>query len=152
MQTHYLSADGKVKLEQELKELKFVTRREIADKIENAKSLGDLSENAEYHEAKNQLAFAEGRILEIENILKNASIITETGGGDTVQIGCTIEVESRGERKKYTIVGVDETDPIEGKISNESPLGQAFIGHKAGDLITVETPGGTKDWEIISIR
>ncbi|MCR4278587.1 MAG: transcription elongation factor GreA [bacterium] len=151
MQTHYLSAEGKEKLEAELKDLKLVKRREIADKIENAKALGDLSENAEYHEAKNQLAFVEGRVLEIGNILKNASIITETGGGDTVQIGCTIEVETRGEKKKYTIVGVDETDPLEGKISNESPLGESFIGHKVGDVVTVETPGGTRDWKIIAI-
>lgn len=152
MQTHYLSAEGKARLEAELHELKTVTRREIADKIENAKSLGDLSENAEYHEAKNQLAFVEGRILEIENILKNASVIEEGGGGDTVQIGSTINVASRDETRTYTIVGVDETDPAEGRISNESPLGRAFIGRRVGDLVTVETPGGAREWEIVSIK
>lgn len=148
--THYLSSEGKERLEKEIHELKTVKRRELADKIDTAKSLGDLSENAEYHDAKNQLGFVEGRIREIAEILKDVLIITE-GGGDTVQVGSTIQVSSRGDVKTYKIVGVEETDPLQGRISNESPLGRAFIGHHAGETVDVQTPGGSRSWEITSI-
>ncbi len=151
MPKHYLSAEGKERLEKELHELKTVRRREIADKIDNAKALGDLSENAEYHDAKNQMGFLEGRVREIEEILKDVEILPQGGSGDTVQIGSTIEVEARGNTRTYKIVGVEETDPLDGKISHESPLGSSFIGHSAGDVVAVETPGGIMNYTIKSI-
>jgi transcription elongation factor GreA len=147
----YLSPEGHEKLQNELQELKTVRRRETADKIETAKALGDLSENAEYQEAKTEMAFIEGRIREIEEILKNVSII-EDGGSDIIRVGSTIEAEIKGEKRQFKIVGSNEADPIKGFISNESPLGSAFIGHEAGDDVEVETPGGNQSYTILGVE
>lgn len=147
---HYLSQHGLEKLQQELQELKMVTRREIANKIENAKNLGDLSENAEYHDAKEQLAFTEGRIQEIEQILKNYSIIEE-GASTIVRVGSTVEVEMNGKMKTFKIVGSNEADPTQGLISNESPLGSSFLGHAKGDDVNVTTPAGTQTYTIMKV-
>jgi transcription elongation factor GreA len=146
----YVSREGLEKLKQELKELKTVRRRETAAKIDTAKALGDLSENAEYHEAKDEMAFIEGRVREVEQILKNFSII-EDGGSVTVRVGSTIDVEVSGKKKTYKIVGSNEADPIQGLISNESPLGNAFIGHAKGDAVEVETPAGKQSFVILSV-
>jgi transcription elongation factor GreA len=148
---HYVSSEGLEKLKEELHQLKTVRRREVATKIETAKALGDLSENAEYHEAKDELGFIEGRIMEIENILKNVSLIEQGGSSGMVRIGSHIVVEMNGKKKEYTIVGSDEADPLQGKISNESPLGNAFLGHANGDRVSVTTPGGTQTYRILEI-
>ncbi|MBU1033068.1 MAG: transcription elongation factor GreA [Patescibacteria group bacterium] len=147
---HYLSPEGLKKLEEELHELKTVRQRETADKIEAAKALGDLSENAEYQEAKQEMSFIHGRRQEIETILKNVEIIKE-GGSDIIEIGSSIDTEIKGENKKFKIVGSEEADPFEGLISNESPLGSAFLGHGKGDEIEVETPGGVQVYKILSV-
>lgn len=146
----YMTAEGLEKIKAELVILKTKTRRELAERIDVAKSLGDLSENAEYHEAKDALAFTEGRIRQIEEMLKNISVI-EQGGSDIVRIGSKIEVEANGKKKTYSIVGSNEADPLQGLISNESPMGKAFLGHAKGDEVEVQTPGGAMFYKIISV-
>lgn len=148
---NYLSPEGLEKIKQELQDLKTVRRRETAGKIEAAKALGDLSENAEYHEAKDELAFIEGRIQQIEQILKNVSVIEQGAATGEVRVGSTIEVESGGRKKSFTIVGSNEADPTKGLISNESPLGNAFIGHVKGDRVDVVTPAGSQTYSILSV-
>lgn len=148
----FLTENGLAKLKKELDFLKNTKRREISERIQEAKELGDLSENAEYVEAKNDQAFAEGRILEIESILKNATVIKQkTTASDTVEIGSTIKIKDEAETREYNIVGSNEADPAEGKISNESPLGQAFIGKKIGDIIEISVPQGSKKFKILAI-
>lgn len=149
----YLSAEGLTKLEKELHELKTTKRKEVARRIFEAKELGDLSENAEYAEAKNEQAFIEGRILEIENTIKNAQIFK--GGkqkkNDVVSVGATFTVTMDGASKTYTLVGSNEADPMVGKISNVSPLGKAFIGRKVGETVDVTVPKGTSTATITGI-
>jgi transcription elongation factor GreA len=147
----YVTADGLTKLEAELRELKTVSRRELAQRIEAAKALGDLSENAEYHDAKESLAFVEGRIREIEDMMKNISVIEAGASGGVVRVGSTVDVEVNGKKKTYKIVGSNEANPAAGLISNESPLGSAFLGHAAGAQVSVETPGGNTVYRIVSI-
>lgn len=148
---NYLSPEGLENLKKELVDLKTVRRREVASKIEAAKALGDLSENAEYHEAKDELGFIEGRIMQIEDILKNVSVIQEGTHGGDVRVGSKIVVENAGKQKEFTIVGSNEAAPLEGKISNESPMGSAFLGHKKGDKVSVATPGGAQTYIIIDV-
>jgi len=147
----YLSKEGLEQLKKELEGLKQ-KRQEIAKRIEEAKALGDLSENTEYQQAKEAQSFNEGKILESEEILRNAVIIEKNGESSYVQIGGTIEVSSHGEKQIFTIVGSEEANPGQGKISNESPLGRAFLGHKAGETVEVETPRGKVMYKIISIK
>jgi len=147
----YLTQEGLDKLKAELVELKTKTRRELADRIELAKSMGDLSENAEYHEAKDTLGMAEARIRDIEDMLKNASVIEKEGGSDVVRVGSSVEVEVSGKKKAYKIVGSNEADPLNGLISNESPIGRAFLGQAVGTSVEVETPGGTMVYKITKI-
>jgi transcription elongation factor GreA len=147
----YLSKEGLEQLKKELEELKL-KRQEIAQRLEEAKALGDLSENTEYLQAKEAQGFNEGKILELEEVLKNAVVISKNGGNSVVQIGGTVEVNSQGEKQVFTIVGSEEANPAQGKISNESPLGRAFLGHKAGDVIEVETPRGKANYKIISVK
>lgn len=146
----YVSQDGLDKLRAELQELKSVRRKDAVVKIETAKALGDLSENADYHEAKNELAFIDGRIQEIDETLKNISIIEE-GASSVVRIGSSLDVESKGTRKTFRIVGSNEADPTQGLISNESPLGAAFLGHAKGERVEVTTPAGTQTYTILSV-
>ncbi len=147
----YVSAGGLEKLKVELLHLKRVRRRELAEKISAAKQLGDLSENAEYHDAKEELGFVEGRISQITEMLKNVEIIEEGSTGAVVGIGSTVEVEVNGKKKTYKIVGSNEADPVNGLVSNESPLGNAFIGHRKGDEVDVETPGGKTTFKIAGV-
>jgi len=147
----YVSKEGLDKLQAELAFLKNTRRRELAERINAAKALGDLSENAEYHEAKDDLAFTTARIQEIENMLKNVSLIEDGVGGTTVQIGSTVTIEVGCKNKSYKIVGSNEADPVSGLISNESPLGSAFLGRSKGDRVDVETPAGTSTYTILSI-
>lgn len=152
MAVQYLSQEGLDKLKQELADLK-VRRKELANRMDEARAQGDLSENAEYHEAKDALGLCEGRIMEINEILKNYEVIDADGGAkDRVSIGSTIVVNVNGNKKTYTIVGSNESDPMAGRISNESPIGSALLGARIGEKVDVKTPAGTTVYEIVSIQ
>ncbi|OHA09948.1 MAG: transcription elongation factor GreA [Candidatus Sungbacteria bacterium RIFCSPLOWO2_01_FULL_60_25] len=144
----YISAEGLEKLKRELEELKTTERRAIAERLEAAKALGDLSENAEYQEAKEAQSLNEGKIQELEEILREAVVIQKPTGTSAVQIGSTIRVHSRHGDETFTIVGSEEADPVGGKISNESPMGQAFLGKAVGDKVEIKTPGGTETYTV----
>ena len=151
MTDQIISQDGYNKLNEELELLSTIRRREIADRIEKAKELGDLSENAEYHEAKEAQAFNEGRIGEIKAMLKNLTVVENGNNHGSVGMGSVVTVKVNGKERNYTIVSFNEADPLEGKISNESPIGKAFIGKKKGEKVTVETPKGVMEYEIVKI-
>jgi transcription elongation factor GreA len=153
MHVNYLSAEGLKKLQEELVELKTVKRREAAERIEVAKSLGDLSENAEYHEAHEAATMIEGRIFEIEEMLKNVQLFDEakSTGSTKVRVGTTVTVEINGKERVFTIVGSNEADPLAGKISNESPIGQALLGSTVGQSVSVRTPVGENVYKIVRI-
>ena len=149
-----LTDDGLKKLQNELENLKTVGRAEIAEKIKVARGYGDLSENSEYDEAKNEQAKIEARIIEIESMLKNVEIISDVkGAAKTVVVGVTVKVydEEYDEENVYRIVGSTEADPREGKISDESPVGKALMGKKTGDEVIVEAPGGEFKLKIVKI-
>lgn len=151
MPDQIITQDGYNKLAAELNHLSTVKRREIAERIEKAKELGDLSENAEYSEAKDAQALNEGRILELTNTLKNVTIVDAGGTKGEVAMGSSVIVSCNGKEKEYTIVSFNEADPLNGKISNESPLGLAFLGKKKGETVMVETPRGTVEYKIKKI-
>lgn len=151
MPEQIITQEGYNKLKEEHDYLSIVRRKEIAERIERAKELGDLSENAEYSEAKDAQALNEGRILELMNILKNVTIVNKTTDSDSVVMGSKVTVEIDGKKKEYTIVSFNEADPLSGLISNESPLGVAFIGRKKGDKVTVETPRGLMNYKIVKV-
>ena len=149
-----LTDEGLKKLEEELEQLKTVTRKEVADKIKVALSFGDLSENSEYDEAKNEQALVESRIVQIEAMLKNVKILDEDElTNDIVSVGSKIKLFDKefDEEVDYQIVGSTEADPISGRISDESPVGQSLLGHKVGDVVEVETPGGVCLDEVLEI-
>ena len=152
MDNQIITAEGYQKIKKELEERVNIKRLEIASRIESAKELGDLSENAEYHEAKDDQAFNEGRILELQSLLKNVTIVENNGGAGKVAMGSKIEAEVNGNLREFTIVSFNESDPADGKISNESPLGLAFLGKKKGDTVTVNTPKGQTEYKIIKIK
>lgn len=147
----YVSNEGLENLKAELHNLKTVKRRELADRIESAKALGDLSENAEYHEAKENLAFVEGRIQQINDMLQNVSIIDPSVTTGVIRIGSTFVAEANGKERTFKIVGSNEADPATGLISNESPLGDAFQGHSVGDKVEVQIPSGIMVYTVVSI-
>lgn len=152
----YLSKDKHEQLQKELVNLKTVVRKEVAERLEYAKSLGDLSENAEYHEARDQQADIEDRIREVEMILKNAVIVSAGAShGPNVTIGSTVVVKKDGngaEETTYTIVGSEEADMLKGKISHQSPIGSSLIGKKKGDNVLVTTPKGEVKYSIMDIK
>ncbi len=148
----YLSPEGTEVLKKELQELKTKKRQEIAKRLQEAKDLGDLSENAEYFEAKEAQSLNENRIAELEELLKNAVIIKAPSAEDIVRIGSTIETKLNNSVEIFSIVGSAEAKPQEGKISNESPLGRAFLGKKAGEEVEIKTPRGTVKYKIIKIE
>lgn len=149
----FLTPDGFRKLEEELTYLKTVRRPEVARAIHDAKMDGDVTENAGYDEAKLQQSFVEGRILTVESILKTAVIIESDGPKDSVSVGARVTVSEEGyEPESYTIVGSVEANPGQGRISNESPLGSALLGHAVGDRVAFETPGGMVEVEILRIE
>ena len=151
MPDYILTQDAVDKLKEELNMLSTIKRREIANRIQTAKDLGDLSENAEYSDAKDTQALNEGRILEIQHIVKNATISTGAKKGQ-VGLGSTLRVRVNGAEKDLQIVSFNEADPIEGKISNESPLGQVLIGKKECDSVDFTTPrGDVVKYEVIKI-
>lgn len=149
----YLTLEKKKALEDELNHLKTVRRKEIADALEYAKSLGDLSENAEYHQAREDQANCEDRISHIEQILKNAVIMSDHKDG-FVDVGATVVVLKKGEKETRTfqIVGSEEANSQDGKISNESPLGRALLGKVKGDTVAFETPKGEATYTIKSVE
>ena len=149
-----LTKDGMAKLREELEYLKIEKRKEVSEKIREARSFGDLSENAEYDEAKNEQAEVESRINTIVNMLKFARVIDDSEiGNDTVGIGVTVVIKEVGEddEETYQIVTTTEADPINNKISKESPVGSALMGHKVGETVSVESPAGKIDFQIVSI-
>ncbi len=150
----YITKEKHKSLTEELEILVKEKRKEVAEKLEYAKSLGDLSENAEYHEARDTQAAVEDRIKKIENILKNAIIISEKHTTDVVSVGSKIKVVKEGSRdeKEYTIVGAEESDISSGKISVRSPLGEAVVGKKKGDKFTFNAPSGPVAYKIIDIK
>ena len=152
MDKYYLSSERLNELKVELEDLKGRKRREIAERLKTAKEYGDLSENSEYSEAREEQARVETRIFELEDILKQASVIKKSEEVDEVRIGSTVTVKKGDEVFNYTVVGSNETNPEEGKISNESPLGRAILGHKVGDKITVGTPSGEIQYSISKIE
>ena len=146
---YQITDEGKVELETELAELKG-RRGAIADKIAEARDYGDLSENAEYDAAREEQGLVESRIAEIEDILLNAELI-KAGKGSKVSLGSKVELKTGKKTVNYTVVGPVEADPLEGKISNESPIGVALMGKKVGDAVTITTPKGEVTYEIVSI-
>jgi len=147
----YLSKDGLEQIRQELEELINVRRAEVAARIHEAKEHGDISENAEYEDAKNEQAFVEGRIQSLSALIKNAVVINETHSTTHVQIGSTVTLQSDDGKEKFTIVGSAEAAPAEGRISNESPVGRALLGRKKGDTVVVTVPAGDTSYKIVSI-
>jgi len=150
----YLTQDGIEKLKNELNLLKGEAREQIAERLRAAIQMGDLSENADYTSAKEEQAFIEGRIQELEITLKKAVVIEPSGGDtDTIQIGSQVTVREEGyEEETFHIIGSKEADPENGKISYESPIGRALLNHRVGDIVRVETPGGDIIFKIIDIK
>ena len=147
-----ISADGLKKLEAELEELRTVKRQEVADRIHAAMQFGDFSENSELEQAKNDQAFLEGRILTLEQMVKNAVVIDENGHHDKVEIGSKVKLDMDGEQVEYVIVGSAEAAPAEGRISNESPVGKALMGHRAGETVRLVVPAGAVEMKILTVR
>ncbi len=151
----YLTKEKFEQLKKELEELKTVKRKEVAESLDYARALGDLSENAEYHEARELQANIEDRIAKLETMLKNTTIVSaEAVHGEYVRIGSVVNVERQDnkDKKKFKIVGSEETDMATGKISNRSPLGAAMLGKKAGDTFAVNAPNGKINYKVISIE
>lgn len=150
-----LTSEGLQKIEGELEELKTVRRKEVAERIKQALAFGDISENSEYDEAKNEQAWMEERIAKLESVLRNARVIDEKDiSGDKVTVGSKVTIEDMdfGDKEEYYIVGSAEADPLEGKISNESPVGIALINKEVGDTVSVQVPDGVAKYKIISIK
>ena len=149
-----LTAEGAQKLEEQLEYLKTVARKEIAQQIKVAREFGDLSENAEYDEAKNEQARIEGEIVELEKKLRGATVINEsTLDRSVVHIGAAVDLKDQaGKKFQFTIVGSTEADPLKGRISNESPVGAALLGHHKGDRVEVTTPAGVQTYTILAIN
>lgn len=144
-----ITPEGLEKLKKELAE-RLERRKVIAEKINYAKNLGDLSENFEYQEAKEDQSFNETRVMELEDMIHRAVVSTQQQSG-IINIGSTIEASLEGAKKNFQIVSFNEADPANGKVSNESPLGQAFLGKKVGDEVTVTTPKGTVVYKIVTV-
>lgn len=149
---YYLTKERLEELKKELEFLKVQKRLEVSERLKRAKEFGDLSENSEYTEAREEQSLVEGRIFELEEVLKKAVIIGKNEGGGEIGIGSTVTVKKDGANLTYTIVGSDEAKPEEGKISNESPLGRAFLGRKVGDSVTAKTPSGEVNYKIVKIE
>ena len=149
----FLTAEGAANLKAELAELKGPQREALAKRLREAIQMGDLSENADYHKAKEDQAFLEGRIQELEYTLGNAEIVEDTGAHDEVRVGVTVTVrEDDFEPEVFHMVGAKEADPRHGKISNESPIGRALMGHRVGESVVAETPGGKITLKILGIE
>jgi len=155
MKKYEMTYEGVKKLEEELEYLKTVRRKEITEKIKTALDFGDLSENSEYDDAKNEQAFVEGKIIQLENMLKNATVVDETEIlPDAVSIGSKVKIkeEESNEIFEFSVVGSAEVDPLEGEISNDSPVGRGLMGKKVGEVIEVSVPVGISRYEILEIN
>jgi transcription elongation factor GreA len=151
-QPTYLTQEGEKKLRAELAELTGPRRQELSQRLRSAIQMGDLSENADYHKAKEDQAFLEGRIQEIEAVLRMAVVVEKTHS-DVVTIGSHVTVQEEGfDPETYDLVGVKEADPRNGRISNESPIGSALMDHRVGDVVEAETPGGRLKFKILKIE
>lgn len=152
-QPNYLSREGLEKLRAELEYLRTVRRHDVAEKIQQSRERGGTVSNAEYEESKNELAFTEGRILTLDNLINNAVIIDENRGPrDTVEVGSTVTVENQdGQTYQYTITGSAEADPSQGKISNVSPIGRGLLGKRVGEISEVNIPSGKIRLEVVAI-
>ncbi|MCI1856609.1 MAG: transcription elongation factor GreA [Sporolactobacillus sp.] len=151
---HYMTAEGKAKLEQELEYLKTQKRKEVVERIKIARGFGDLSENSEYDAAKDEQAFVESRILQLEQMIRNSVIIKDDETTDVVKIGKSVTFKELpdGEEETYKIVGSAESDPFSGKISNDSPMARGLIGLSVGEEVTVNTPGGEIRVKILKVE
>ena len=151
----YLTKEGLEKLQQDLENMKTVRRKEVAERLKQAIGFGDLSENSEYDDAKNEQAFIEGEIQRMEEMLINVVVIEDGAKEDdgTITIGSKVVIRFVGddEEEEYKIVGTVEADPMNNRISNESPVGKAIIGHKAGDIVDIEVPTGIVQYEIVKV-
>ena len=153
MPTTFLTKEGFQKLQEELDHLRTVKRQEVAERLHEAMEGGELIENAEYEAAKNEQAFVEGRIQELDTILATAHVIEENGKSDVIQVGATVTIHEEGNPvETFTIVGAAEANPREGKISNESPIGKSLLGHKAGETIHVDAPGGHFKVQVVKVK
>lgn len=150
----YLTSDGKVQLEKELEYLRTVKRRQVAERIQQAKALGDVSESGEYEDAKREQAFVEGRIRQIESMLNSAVVIDSAGRSDgVVRLGSTVTVlDSEGLEETFTIVGSAESSSLNGRISNESPVGRALLGRRVGEKVKVIAPNGSFELTILAVE
>jgi len=151
----YISEQKLEEIKKELEERKTILRHQISQRIQEAQTQGDISENAEYTEAKEAQSFNEGKIIELENLIKNAVVVSKNSGNNknTIQVGSKIVVkDQKGHKFEFVIVGSEDANPIEGKISNESPLGEAFLDHRKGDEVEVQTPRGKLKYKIIKIK
>jgi len=151
----YLTKEGLEKLKQELDYLKTTKREEVRQRIKEAREFGDISESSEYESAKNEQSFVEGRISELEQMIKGAVIIEENSHHATaihgVHLGSKVVVESKEGKEEFVIVGPAEADPETGRISNESPIGKGLLGHSAGDVVKIQTPGGEVEYKVIKV-
>jgi len=149
----YLTPEGAKKLKEELTDLKGPQRKALAKRLRDAIQMGDLSENADYHKAKEDQAFLEGRIQELEYVLSNAEVVENKGKRDEVKVGLKVTVQEEGfDPEVYYMVGAKEADSRNNKISNESPIGRALMGHKVGETVVAETPGGKLKFKILKIE
>jgi transcription elongation factor GreA len=152
-QTSYLTREGKEKLQAELTDLKGPRREELSKRLHSAIQMGDLSENADYHKAKEDQGFLEGRIKELENILRNVLIIEENASRETIQVGAHVTIQEGSEEPEtYHLVGPTEADPRKGRISFESPIGRSLMDKKVGDIAEADTPGGKIKFKILKIE
>jgi transcription elongation factor GreA len=152
MDKYYLTKERLEELKNELEDLKKNKRAEVSERLKHAKEYGDLSENAEYAEAREEQSAVESRIFELEEILKKVVVIKKSAGDDRVEVGSTVTAKRGDQILKYTIVGSYEASPEEGKISDESPIGQAFLKRKVGDSVVVNTPSGQVVYQITKIE
>lgn len=154
MEETYLTSEGEAELHSELRELKEQRRPAMAKKLKDAAAQGDLKENADYHDAKERLGFIEGRVMHIESILRNATVVENAGPSDEVRIGSTVIIREDGEidDEEYKIVGSAEANPRQRKISQKSPIGAALLGKKPGQKVIVKTPDGVIRFEIVEVR
>ncbi|MBB6454363.1 transcription elongation factor GreA [Salirhabdus euzebyi] len=153
--SYYMTVEGKEKLEKELHHLKTEKRQEVVERIKIARGFGDLSENSEYDAAKDEQAFVESRIAQLENMIRNAVIIeNDTANQNVVQLGKSVTFQELpdGDEETYTIVGSAEADPFEGKISNDSPMAKSLLGHEIGEQVVVATPGGDINVKILKVE
>ena len=153
-QVTYVTKDGLKKLKEELEYLKNTRRREVSARLKEAISFGDLSENSEYEEAKNEQAFVEGRIVELEEKIKNAKVISDKHSTQVVTLGTKVKIRNLDSRSddEYTIVGTTESDPLNFMLSNESPIGSALLGTQVGDKIEIQVPAGKVRYKVLSIK